>query len=149
MDILDIAKRECKGDVTPEEAAWLRSNDRRNEWYRALGVALNEFESQMSYHRTRIDRMADDTKAGIVSKAQYIEESERFENWHRKASRYRSGIVSRMSEVKALIDSDPTSDFKSKYVDLLQAINRHRLASESLGLTPESHDIELWDSINK
>lgn len=149
MDILDIAKRECKGLATEEEVNWITSPQNHVEWHRALSEALAEFESQMLYHKTRVERAADDAKVGIISKSQYAEESEKFESWNRKALRYRSGIISRMAEVKAMIDDDPTFDFKKKYHDLADAINKHKIATETAGMTPEKHDTDLWESISK
>lgn len=147
MDILDIVKRECKGDATDEEVAWIMEPTRRAEWHRALREAIEEFESQMLYHKTRIERMADDAKVGILSRDIYTEESDKFEKWHRKALRYRSGLIKRASDVRAMLDSDPEFDFKENYYRLVNAIEKHRQATLSAGLNPENHDDDLWSSI--
>lgn len=148
MNILDIAKRECKGDATDAEVNWLTDPARRADWHRALREAIEEFESQMLYHKTRIERMADDAKVGILSKDIYTEESEKFESWHRKALRYRGGLIKRASEVRAMLDSDPEFDFKDNYYALVSAIEKHRQATLAAGLNPENHDNDLWSVIN-
>lgn len=149
MDILDIAKRECKGDATEEEIAWLSQPARRADWHRALREAIEEFESQMLYHKTRVERMADDAKVGILSRDIYTAESEKFENWHRKALRYRSGLVKRASDIRAMLDSDPDFDFKENYYKLVNGIEKHRQDTLAAGLSPENHDNDLWSIINK
>jgi hypothetical protein len=148
MDILDIVKRECKGLATDDEVMWLSDPSRKPDWCRALGEAISEFESQMLYHKTSVERSADDARVGIISKDDYIAASEKFEAWNRKALRYRSGLITRLSEVKGMMDSDGTIDFKSMYHELANAITQHRIATEDEGLTPEKHDADLWSTLN-
>lgn len=148
MDILDIVKRECKGLATEEEVAWLSETSRKPHWCRALGEAISDFESQMLYHKTIVERAADDARVGIISRDDYVEASEKFELWNRKALRYRSGLITRLSEVKGMMEEDNTIDFKAMYHELSDAINNHRMASEAEGLTPEKHDADLWSVLN-
>ena len=146
MDILDIAKRECKGEATVGEVTWLSLPYMRVDWLSALITALNELESQMTYHRDRITMMTDDVKLKIVSTDEYKFEKDKFDAWQRRALRYKAGLQRRMNDVKTMLVS---GDDSPRLEVLIAAIILHKQQSESYGLTPEPHDIELWSSITK
>lgn len=146
MDILDIAKRECKGEATVEEVTWLSLPYMRIDWLNALITALNELDSQMTYHRDRITMMTDDVKLDIVSTREYTFEKDKFDAWQRRALRYKAGLQGRVNDVKIMLVS---GDDSPRPEVLTAAIILHKQQSESYGLTPEPHDIELWSSITK
>lgn len=145
MDILDVVKRECKGNATDDEVSWLSAPERVGAWYQALLDAIAEFESQMMYHKTRIERIADDAKLNIVNKDFYVEEKEKFEAWYRKALRYRSGLVGRASDVKMMLSEQSSEILSDKLNKLISAIHLHRKTMENLDMTPEKHDADLWE----
>lgn len=144
-DIIEIAKRECKGQATDEEIAYLNRPEMHSEWLNALMTALNELDSQMTYHRDRVTMLANDVNLNIMSESEYKYEKEKFDSWQRKALRYKAGIQKRMTEVKTMAFSSDGSSPRAEA--LIAAIILHRQQSENSGLTPESHDIELWSSI--
>jgi len=143
-EIIEIAKRECKGQATDEEIAYLNRPEMHSEWLNALVTALNELDSQMTYHRDRVTMLANDVNLNLVGNGEYKYEKEKFDSWQRKALRYKAGIQKRITEVKSIVSSDGSS---SRAEELIDAIILHRQQSENAGLTPEPHDLELWSSI--
>lgn len=145
MDILDVAKRECKGEATDAEIALLNQPEMHSHWLNALISALNELDSQMTYHRDRITMLTEDVKINIVSTDEYKHEKEKFDAWQRKALRYKAGLQRRMTEVKTMMftgdDNAPRAEM------LLAAIMLHKQQSETSGLDAEPHDLELWSTI--
>lgn len=146
IDILDIAKRECKGEATEEEVAWLNLPEVHSDWLNALITALNELDSQMTYHRDRVGMLANDVKLNIVSAEEYKFEKEKFDSWQRKALRYKAGLQKRINDVRTIM---ATGDDSPRLEVLIAAIMMHKQQSESSGLTPEPHDLELWSAITK
>lgn len=146
-NIVDIAKRECKGQATEEEIAFLNRPEMYPEWLNALSTALNQLDSQMTYHRDRVTMLANDVKLNIVSESEYRHEKDKFDSWQRKALRYKAGIQERMTEVRSMASTSPGSNLKAE--ELVTAILMHKRQSENAGLNPEPHDIELWSSISR
>lgn len=146
-DVLDIAKRECKGDATNEEIAWLHDEDNRLAWCHALITALSDSDSQMVFHKTRIDMMAKDVELGIADDNDFMEEKMKFDEWLRKAQRYRNGINKRLSEVKTILGNSETLDLVEENAKLVRAIIEHKRSSFEGEYTAEPHDIRLWASI--
>lgn len=147
MDILDIVKRECKGDATDEEIAWLRDPKNHGAWLSALLWAISDFESQLLYHKTSVDLAARDAELKIINKNEYLETRDKFESWHKKALRYRSGLHERLAEVRSLMYAHPDNSAKLNLQDMIQAITNHKKATINGGLNPEPHDSELWSLI--
>lgn len=145
-DILDIAKRECKGEATPEEVAWLNLPEMHGDWLNALITALNELDSQMTYHRDRIGLLANDVNLKIVSTGEYKFEKDKFDAWQRKALRYKAGLQRRINDIKMMMVN---GDDAPRIEALIAAIILHKHQSETAGLNPEPHDIELWSTISK
>lgn len=145
FDILDVAKRECKGDATKEEVALLHTPEMLPQWINALIAALNELDSQMTYHRDRITMLAEDVKLDIIDQDEYKHEKERFDSWQRKALRYKAGIQRRLNEVKTMMFSGENGSPRAEA--LIAAIMVHKQQCEASGLDPEPHDIDLWATI--
>ena len=147
MDILDIVKRECKGDATNEEVSWLRDPANHGVWLSGLFWAISDFESQLLYHKSAVDLAARDAELKIITKNEYLDVRDRFESWHKKALRYRSGLHERLAEVRSLVYSHPDNATKANLQDMIQAITNHKRATLNAGLNPEPHDSDLWSSI--
>ena len=81
-NIMDIAKRECKGDASTEEIEWLQKPENRLAWCQSLLTALSDYESSAMYHRERVNMMAQDVKLGVVSHKDYLEEKDKFDTWY-------------------------------------------------------------------
>ena len=145
MDIQDIAKRECKGQATEEEVEFLNNPEQHNSWLNALINALNELDSQMTYHRDRVSMMTEDVRLNIVNTEEYKFEKDKFDAWQRKALRYKAGLQRRITEVKTMMFGG--NDNNSRAELLAAAIMVHKQQSESAGLSPESHDLELWSAL--
>lgn len=146
-DVLEIAKRECKGDATPEEISWLYDESNRLAWCHALLTALSDSDSQMMFHKTRIDMMSRDVELGLTGKNEYYAEKHKFDEWIRKAQRYRNGISKRISEVKTLISNQTSLDLVEENTRLVKSIIEHRRASFEGEFTAETHDLKLWSTI--
>ena len=147
LDVLDMAKRECKGMATDEEVAWLHDEDNRLAWCHALITALADSESQVVFHKSRIDMMAKDVELGIKDANDYYEEKQKFDEWVRKSQRYRNGISKRLSEVKTILADTENLDLVEENAKLVKAIIEHKRASFEGEYTAEPHDIRLWSSI--
>lgn len=146
-DVLDMAKRECKGDASAEEIAWLFDEKNRLAWCHALITALSDSDSQMLFHKTRIDMLAKDAELGIIDIEDYQDEKEKFDEWIRKAQRYRNGINKRLSEVKTILTATSSLDLVEENARLAKAIIEHRRASFEGEYTAETHDLKLWSSV--
>lgn len=146
-DVLDIAKRECKGDATGEEIAWLFAEENRLAWCHALITALSDSDSQMLFHKTRIDMLSKDAELGIIDIEDYQEEKEKFDEWIRKAQRYRNGINKRLSEVKTILANTESLDLIEENTRLAKAIVDHRRSSFEGEYTAETHDLKLWSHV--
>lgn len=147
QDVLDMAKRECKGLATDDEIAWLHADENRLAWCHALITALSDSESQVVFHKSRIDMMAKDVELGIKDANDYYEEKQKFDEWVRKSQRYRNGISKRLSEVKTILADTEGLDLVEENAKLVKAILEHRRASFEGEYTAEPHDIKLWSVI--
>lgn len=146
-DVLDMAKRECKGDATPEEITWLYDEQNRLAWCHALITALSDSDSQMMFHKTRIDMMSRDVDLGLKDEEDYYDEKQKFDEWIRKAQRYRNGINKRLSEVKTIISNSESLDLVEENARLARAIIEHKRSSFEGEYTAEPHDLKLWSTV--
>lgn len=146
-DVLDMAKRECKGDATSEEIAWLHDEENRLAWCHALITALSDSDSQMVFHKTRIDMLARDVELGLTNPDDFAEEKLKFDEWLRKAQRYRNGINKRLSEVKTILSNMDSLNVVEENARLVKAIVEHKRASFEGDYTAEPHDIRLWANL--
>jgi hypothetical protein len=146
-DVLDMAKRECKGDATAEEVAWLFAEENRLAWCHALITALSDSDSQMIFHKTRIDMLSKDAELGLMDQEEYHDEKLKFDEWIRKAQRYRNGINKRLSEVKTIIGNSTSLDLVEENARLAKAIIEHRRSSFENEYTAETHDLKLWSAV--
>lgn len=147
LDVLDMAKRECKGMATQEEIEWLHAEENTLAWCHALITALSDSDSQVIFHKSRIDMMAKDAELGIVDKNDYYEEKQKFDEWVRKAQRYRNGISKRLSEVKTILGDVDSLEIVEDNARLVRSIIEHKRASFEGEYTAEPHDIRLWSTI--
>lgn len=146
-DVLDMAKRECKGDATPEEVSWLYEEENRVAWCHALITALSDSDSQMLFHKTRIDMLSQDMNLQLLDINDYHEEKLKFDEWLRKAQRYRSGISQRLSEVKTILNESSNVNLVEENARLARAIIEHKRAAFEGDYTGETHDIRLWSTV--
>jgi hypothetical protein len=147
LDVLDMAKRECKGMATDKEIEWLHAEENRLAWCHALITALSDSESQVVFHKSRIDMMAKDVELGIKDANDYYEEKQKFDEWVRKSQRYRNGISKRLSEVKTILVDSTSLDLVEENAKLYKAILEHKRSSFEGEYTAEPHDIRLWSII--
>jgi hypothetical protein len=147
-NIMDIAKRECKGDASTEEIEWLQLPQNRLAWCQSLLTALSDYDSSATYHRERVNMMAKDLQLGVVTHKDYLDEKDKFDNWYRKSQRYRNGISERLSQVKTLLAEDKTVSHLDEIAKLTLAIINHKRASEESEAIPEVYDLVLWSSIS-
>jgi hypothetical protein len=146
-NILDIAKRECKGEATKEEVLWLQNPDNQLAWLQSLVTALSDYENSAMYHRERVNMMAQDVKLGVISHREYLEEKEKFDTWYRKSQRYRNGLSARLNQVKILIGENKTVDLLQEVARLSRAIIDHENRSSESEKAPNPWDVILWSSV--
>jgi hypothetical protein len=146
-EILDIAKRECKGEATNEEVLWLQKPENRLAWCQSLITALADYESQAIYHRDRVKMLAEDSKVGLVGRSDYMMEKEKFDSWYKKSQRYRNGLSQRLNHVKILMGEDNTVNHVEEMSRLTKAIIAHEVACSESGKAPNPWDLVLWSEI--
>jgi hypothetical protein len=147
-NIMDIVKRECKGDASTEEIEWLQLPENHLAWCQSLITALADYDNSTNYHRERVNMMARDVQLGVVSHRQYLEEKDKFDTWVRKSQRYRNGISERLSQVKILLAENKTISQLDEIARLTAAIIKHKRSSEDSEAIPEIYDLILWSSIS-
>lgn len=147
LDVLDMAKRECKGDATDDEIAWLQAPENRYAWCQALITALSDYDSQVMFHKSRLETLAHDAELGVAGRQEYLMEKDKFENWLRKSTRYRNGISQRLSEVKTLLGENPLLQHIEENARLTKAIVEHRRAARDGQFGEETHDLKLWSAV--
>jgi hypothetical protein len=147
LDVLDMAKRECKGDATEQEVQWLLQPENHYSWCQALITALSDFDSQVLFHKTRLQMLAHDAELGVTPREEYLMEKEKFEGWLRKSTRYRNGISQRLGEVKTLLGNHPALEHIEENARLMRAIADHRRAARDGQFGEETHDLKLWATI--
>lgn len=146
-NILDIAKRECKGEATKEEVIWLQQPENLMSWLQSLLTALSDYESQTAYHRDRLKMLAEDAKMQLAPIAEYQIEKEKFDTWYRKSQRYRNGLSERVNQVKILLGETRTVDHVQEIARLSKAIIDHENYASESDKAPNTWDIILWSSI--
>jgi hypothetical protein len=148
IDVLDMAKRECKGAATDEEIQWLQAEENRSAWCFALITALSDSDSQVLFHKSKIDMMAKDVELGLLDSEEYYEEKQKFDEWVRKSQRYRNGISKRLSEVKTILVNSEHLDLVEENARLVKAIVEHKRSSFESEYSAEPHDIRLWSTVS-
>jgi|GEM_PF-1790399 hypothetical protein len=146
-NVLEMAKQECKGTAPEKDVEWLQRPENRFAWCQALITALSDCDSQVAFHKNRIDLMAKDVELGMLSAAEYFEEKQKFSDWVRKSMRYRNGVSQRLSEVRSLLGDDPRINHVEEIEKLTKAIIAHRRASIENQYTAEAHDYKLWATV--
>lgn len=146
-DVLEMAKRECKGIATDAEITWLQQPENHFAWCQALITAVSDFDSQLLFHKTRVDMMSKDVELGIIPISVFSEEKQRFDEWIRKSTRYRNGITKRLSEVKTLLSQKKELDLIEEVARLTRCIIEHRRSSIEGEYGAEAHDLRLWSSV--
>ena len=91
--------------------------------------------------------MAKDAELGIVDTDDYYEEKQKFDEWVRKAQRYRNGISKRLSEVKTILTNIDSFEVVEENARLVKSIVEHKRASYEGDYTAEPHDTKLWSII--
>lgn len=137
IEVVEVAKREAKGEATQAETAWLHDPANYPSWVQALQTAIQDINQQIDYQRDRLDRGRREVEAGILSKDQYGRLSDSYEAWSKKANRYRLGLEQRLAEI--------TVAHTSEVERLRVAIMQHRYFSQA----PHSDaDHALWAAID-
>jgi hypothetical protein len=101
----------------------------------------------MVFHKTRIDMSAKDVELGLLDPNDFDEEKLKFDEWLRKAQRYRNGINKRLSEVKTILSNLDSLEIVEQNARLVRAIIEHKRASFEGEYTAEPHDIRLWSTV--
>lgn len=137
LEVVEIAKREAKGQATSSEIDWLYRDENYSTWVQALRSAIQDVVEQMEYQNERLERARSEVQAGLMTPNAYLVISQNYEAWSKKAHRYRLGIEQRLMEITTLHESEVTR--------LRTAIERHRLDSRA----PHSDaDHDLWSVLD-
>lgn len=137
-ELVTAAKREAKGEASPDEIALLALPENRGRWIEALRSAIDDAEQQFSYQSGRVERARADATAGLIGADVYAETVAAYESWTKKAARYRIGLQQRLAELAAETDRP----------DLAAAIARHREVTLAADVAPTAADAELWAALS-
>ena len=142
-DIIDLVKREVKGQASREEIIWLKQPENTDLWVNGLEAAIEDLLLQFDDWEDRLTRIRQEIKADVLSTHDYLEATKQFEFWRKKASRYRLGLEQKLLEVSM------TNEQREPIVDvLINAIEVHKKqSSKTRTVTPT--DIQLWSLIEK
>lgn len=137
IETIGLAKREAKGEATPEEVAWLADPANYRLWVQALRSAIADAVEQFDLQRERLERARNEVAAGILSQDAYRLVADAYDAWSKKANRYRLGLEQRLAEI--------TATEQSEVERLRAAITVHRYNSQA----PHSDaDHELWSVLD-
>lgn len=145
VDVVALVKREAKSEATPDEVEWLHRPENVTVWKEALASAISDVCDQFALQKQRLDRLRDECNLGVVTIDFYRGEADRYEEWKKKASRYRLGLEHRLREVRSRerTRNVMATDAARTVLYLLAAIEDHRAALTANGETrPE--DEQLW-----
>jgi hypothetical protein len=138
LEVINLAKREAKGEATPEDQAWLSDPANFQSWCVALRSAITDATEQFEQQRERLDRARADVQAGILSTGDYQQISDHYEAWAKKANRYRLGLEQRLAEITTTQDSEVAR--------LRTAIEKHRSVKQ---YEPSVADEVLWSVLDE
>ena len=99
VDVVDLVKREAKGDATAREQDWLYAPANRKVWKAALEAAIDDCLLQFDEWDVRLDRMRGEVRDGVITTQTYEKASEAYELWRKKAGRYRLGLEQKLLEI--------------------------------------------------
>lgn len=137
IETVALAKREAKGEASPEEVAWLSDPANYRLWVQALRSAITDAVEQFDLQRERVERARAEVQAGITSNENYRVIADAYEAWSKKANRYRLGLEQRLAEV--------TASETAEVERLRAAITVHRYNSKA----PHSEaDHQLWSVLD-
>jgi hypothetical protein len=139
VDLVDLVKREAKGEISSDEQNWLLQPENIDQWKIGLEAAIDDCLLQFEDWEDRLARVRLEVKAGVLSQDAYERTMDNYEIWRKKASRYRLGLEQKLLEI-SLLDED-----REPIVDtLVNAISAHKeeLKREATGV-----DLKLWSLI--
>jgi hypothetical protein len=142
QEVVEMVKREAKGDALEHEKKWLYSPKNRKIWKAALQAAIDDCISQFEEWDVRLDRLREEVRDGLISQQAYETGSAAYELWRKKAGRYRLGLEQKLLEI-TLDDKD-----HEPIVDkLVEAIRSHKDGiSDSRETT--ATDMKLWSLLD-
>jgi hypothetical protein len=142
QEVVELVKREAKGEATDSEKRWLYSPSNRKTWKAGLSSAIEDCVLQFEEWDVRLERVRNEVIDGVVSKEGYERASEAYEAWRRKAGRYRLGLEQRLLEIT--LDEQGYEPIVDTLVD---AIRKHKKdlvgQRESVAV-----DIRLWSVLD-
>ena len=139
VEIVDLVKREAKGEISSDEQIWLSQPENLDQWKIGLEAAIDECLLQFDDWEDRLSRVRAEVKAGVLSQDAYERVMTDYELWRKKASRYRLGLEQKLLEI-SLLDED-----REPIVDtLVNAISVHK---EDLKREATAVDLKLWSLI--
>ena len=94
--IVQIVKKQVKGAATPEETEYLQTQVGLPVWRGALVSAINDINEQFVMKKDSLDNLVKKYQVGLISKNEYNEESDKIEEWRKKATRYKMGLEDKL-----------------------------------------------------
>ena len=142
IEVVEMVKREAKGEATPQEKRWLSAPVNRKTWKAALQAAIDDCVLQFDEWDVRIDRLRGEVRDGLASRESYDKVSEGYEIWRKKAGRYRLGLEQRLLEISL------EDEGREPIVDtLVSAIRQHKSeVADSRDVSPI--DLRLWSLLD-
>ena len=141
--VIELVKREVKGQATSHEIRWLKQPENLQRWIGALEIAIEDLLLQFDDWEDRLARAREEKREGILETQDYLTLLKVYEDWRKKASRYRLGLEQKLLEVSLKHDQrEPIVDV------LINAIESHK-KELSRERTVAPTDLRLWSLIEK
>jgi hypothetical protein len=141
--VIELVKREVKGQATSDEIRWLKQPENLQRWIGALEIAIEDLLLQFDDWEDRLARAREEKREGILETQDYLTLLKVYEDWRKKASRYRLGLEQKLLEVSLKHDQrEPIVDV------LINAIESHK-KELSRERTVAPTDLRLWSLIEK
>ncbi len=97
----EIVVREAKGQATPEEAAWLKTDENLNEWVRVLQDKRADVEAQFLQRKAEAQDFQNQChQMGPTGKSEWFEYKAQYDHWRSGARRWLQSIVNALNRAK-------------------------------------------------
>ena len=142
-NLIDLVKREVKNQATSQEINCLKQPENVQKWIGGLELAIEDLLLQFDDWDDKLARARAEKKDGILDTKDYLVLLKVYEEWRKKASRYRLGLEQKLLEVSL------THEQREPIVDvLINALEAHK-KEVSRERTAVPTDLRLWSLIEK
>jgi hypothetical protein len=123
--------------------------------YQVLVFMLNEVNGELAARKAGMESFRQECfDRGLAGKSDWFAAQREFEDWRRRALRFKGAVESRVSRCNqakrnriGVATSSESRAYRRGLRDLALAIAAHRAASAEADINAEPHDLRLWDAL--